>query len=522
MKVLVSLREALADDGLLGTALPGPSWLPWRTVLLASRGEPLTAEELEIYQRLSGRAVAPSEPVEGLAAAAGRRGGKTRALSILSVYLATLVDYKDVLAPGERGICLFLAPDQRQAKLALQYADAAILQSPFLAGLVTGRTADTIGLSNGIDVEVRAASFRRLRGITAIAALADEIAFFSSDDASANPDSEILAAIRPALATTGGPLIVASSPYRKQGELWELYRRHFGQNGDEILFLKGTARDFNPSLPQSVIDRALERDPVSARAEYLAEFRDDIDSYVSREVVEACVEDGVLERPPSPSHRHFAFVDPAGGSGADSFTMAIGHMEDDIVVLDAVREQRPPFSPDATVNEFAGLLKSYGIRTIVGDRFAGEFVREPFRKLGIQYQLSDLPKSRIYLEALPRLNAGTIRLLANDRLINQIVGLERRHGRTGRDVIDSAPHAHDDVANCVMGLATCAAKAARYGQGALAFNCYTGTVTLPDNLPAPPPDDDSAENILRRAAVAAEQANRKAEAQQCARQVARC
>ena len=33
MKPLVTMREALVDPQLLGDALPGESWLPWRVLL---------------------------------------------------------------------------------------------------------------------------------------------------------------------------------------------------------------------------------------------------------------------------------------------------------------------------------------------------------------------------------------------------------------------------------------------------------------------------------------------------------
>jgi hypothetical protein len=43
-------------------------------------------------------------------------------------------------------------------------------------------------------------------------------------------------------------------------------------------------------------------------------------------------------------------------------------------------------------------------------------------------------------------------LLEDARLFAQIVGLERRTARGGRDSIDHAPGAHDDVANAVAGV----------------------------------------------------------------------
>jgi hypothetical protein len=55
---------------------------------------------------------------------------------------------------------------------------------------------------------------------------------------------------------------------------------------------------------------------------------------------------------------------------------------------------------------------------------------------------------------LPLINSGRIELLDHPKSINQICGLERRVARGGRDSIDHAPGAHDDIANCIAGLAS--------------------------------------------------------------------
>jgi hypothetical protein len=147
--------------------------------------------------------------------------------------------------------------------------------------------------------------------------------------------------------------------------------------------VQAATREFNPTLPQSVVDRALERDQAAASAEYLAQFRSDIESFVSREAVEVCVDVGVRELMPTERTKFFGFTDPSGGSG-DSFALAIGHHErrGDLAVLDAVREVRPPFSPKDCVEEFARLLKSYRVTRVVGDRYAGEWPREEFASTG--------------------------------------------------------------------------------------------------------------------------------------------
>jgi len=450
MKPTVTIRAALSDPQLLGKVLAGDSWQAWRVLLTAAMGEPLTDAERTIFKMLTGRDCEPLRRVEELEAVVGRRGGKSRAMALLATYVSGLCSHN--LVPGERGVLLCIAPDQRQASITLDYATAAFEQSPILSQLIASRTNDTLSLTNGIDVEVRSASFRRLRGPTYIAVIADEAAFWLSDEFSANADTEILNAVRPGLATTGGPLIIASSPYARRGVLFETYKRHYGPDGDPlILVAKGTSREFNPSLPQSVVDRALERDRAAASAEYLAQFRTDIESFVPYEIVQACVGDHI-EMAPLSKHRYSAFVDPSGGS-ADSFTMAVSHRDGEQVIIDATREMKPPFSPEAVIDDFAVMLKTYGIRRVHGDRYAGEFPRELFRKRGIEYQCAEKPKSDLYRDLLPLLNSGRIVLPKSDRLVNQLTGLERRVARSGKDSIDHGPGAHDDLANAVAGAA---------------------------------------------------------------------
>jgi hypothetical protein len=79
-------------------------------------------------------------------------------------------------------------------------------------------------------------------------------------------------------------------------------------------------------------------------------------------------------------------------------------------------------------------------------------VKEPFRRHGISYEVSKKAKSDLFRDMLPLLNSGRITLPRHDRLIAQIVGLERRVSRAGRDSIDHAPGAHDDIANTVGGV----------------------------------------------------------------------
>ncbi len=132
-------------------------------------------------------------------------------------------------------------------------------------------------------------------------------------------------------------------------------------------------------------------------------------------------------------------------------TLAIAHLSGGIAVLDAIREVRPPFSPESVVTEFAAMLRAYGLKSVTGDRYAGEWPRERFREHGITYEVSEKPKTDIYRDLLPVLNSGTAELLDLPRLAGQFCGLERRTARGGRDSIDHAPGSHDDLANAAAG-----------------------------------------------------------------------
>jgi hypothetical protein len=166
MKPRTTLRKALDDPRLLGNAIPGDSWAGWRSLLLAAMGEPLEPDELEHFRRLTGRQVPPTERADELWCIIGRRGGKSRAIAVLAAYLATLTTVE--LDPGETGVVLCLGPSKDQSNIVLNYLEGVLRQSPALSKLVRRRTSESIELSNRITIDVRSASFRRLRGQTCV------------------------------------------------------------------------------------------------------------------------------------------------------------------------------------------------------------------------------------------------------------------------------------------------------------------------------------------------------------------
>ena len=446
----MTILGTIRDKNLFGAWFQGDSWTAWLAFLSALFGLPMDEAAQAVYAQHTGRSNAPTAQFREGWLVVGRRGGKSLVAALVAVFIGCFRDHSMYLKPGEVGTVMVLAADRKQARVIMRYVVGFLEGVPMLADLVENKTKESIELSNKVVIEVHTSSFRTVRGYTLLAVIADEIAFWRSDD-SANPDKEVLAALRPGLATIPGSLLLClSSPYSRHGALWETYNRHFGKDSP-ILVWQADSKSMNPTLPDSVIAQAYEEDAAAASAEYGAEFRRDVESFISREAVEAVVVEGRLELPPLPDIGYTAFVDPSGGSN-DSMTLAIGHQEGDRSILDLVRERKPPFSPESVVQEFAANLRRYSISTVYGDRYAGMWPRERFSVHGIQYETAEKNRSALYLEMLALINSQRCELLDHSNLISQLCALERRTGRGGKDSIDHSPGAHDDVVNAAAGV----------------------------------------------------------------------
>jgi hypothetical protein len=67
-----------------------------------------------------------------------------------------------------------------------------------------------------------------------------------------------------------------------------------------------------------------------------------------------------------------------------------------------IRAWKPPIDPAEVTKECAEVLKPYRIKAITGDAYGGEWPREQFRKHNIQYNISELNRSQLYLKFDPR------------------------------------------------------------------------------------------------------------------------
>jgi len=224
----MKLFDFMTNPDLCGSEFLGDSWAGHRIIARLYDGDAacLTVEEQVIARELTGLDVLPDEPPSELYIGAGRRSGKTRLVSVIAMHAAAQ-DYSDRLAPGEMAVAACIAPDRRQARTLFGYCRGLVDVSPILRAELVHETTDSLEFAHRTRLEIHTGSFRSVRGYSMCCAAIDEAAFLR-DERSANPDIELARALRPALATLGGRLVVISSLHRQRGLMFDAHRRYFG------------------------------------------------------------------------------------------------------------------------------------------------------------------------------------------------------------------------------------------------------------------------------------------------------
>ena len=444
----MSIIEALEHPEIFGD-FSDPSWRSWKTFLKTVFALEMDDYDAEIFRECSGRTMRPETQCQEVWMAVGRRAGKSRVAALLATYLACFRKYPN-LARGEVGTIVVVSSDRRQARTILRYV-RGFLKSPLLAPMVVRETAELIELENSIVIEVGTCNHRSLRGTTVVAALLDEVAFYKSDD-SASPDTEIVTALRPAMANVPGSILLAlSSPYARKGMLWKMHEAHYGRDGHDILFWKAPTILHNPTISTDVIANAYQEDPSAAMAEWGGLFREDLEMLFGFEEVQRCVRDGLIALPPVAGIRYEAFVDPSGGK-VDRFCVAVGHRDGERGVVDLVRGWKPPFNPSGVVSEIAEVLANYRITNVCGDRYAAAWCSEAFASQGIRYEPASKAKSDLYLSLVNSINSEQLEIPNDTLMLRELRALERRRGRSGRDSVDHPSGGSDDLCNVIAGI----------------------------------------------------------------------
>ena len=350
-------------NGPLGDSFEGTSWDNWRTVLKAAYGMPLTDDELAFFREVAGDRDPPGKRVKELWVIGGRRGGKDSIASLIIAHAASLFNGKrrqiagltlPALRRGERATVFCFGKDRDQARIALGYVRDYFTNIPALKRMVTRETRDGFELKNGVDIIVATNDFRGIRGRPILSAVLDEVAFYR-DDTSASPNSELYGALKPGILTLidQAMLIGISTPHKKNGLLWDKHQESFGKNDADVLVIKATSLQLNPTLPADFIEAEIAKDPDLNRAEYLCDWRVDINSFVAHDIVDAAIMKGRHVLSPF-GESYVGFIDVSGGVH-DAHAIGIAFKDNDTgaAVLACAREVKSA-DTEAVVAEFAG------------------------------------------------------------------------------------------------------------------------------------------------------------------------
>ena len=463
---------------MIVTALPFTRFLSWLGVRLEP-GQRVYAMvaldaidpcDLEVGEReLARRLFGPVDRVPELArrvvaAVCGARSGKTYLGSLYLLYLALTVDVS-ALAPGESAFGVIVAPDLRLAAQALSYVRGAVQSSAKLRPSLVAESELRLVIrrAHGRTVTIEAlpatGSGAATRGRNLVGAVLDEAAFFRDKSYAVN-DDDIYRSIAPRVMR-GGRVLVQSTPWGKQGLLWQLYSQNHGNPTGALAAHASTEamRSSEDLLARVALERL--RDPENARREFDAEFLDADTQFLASSDIDACTRaaDGAL----APCRAdHAACIDPAARSNA--FTLTIGRLTDaGTLEVALAREWRPaagaPLDLRAVVADVAAEVRRYGCDAVVSDQWSGDALAALFGAHGIHLQQRSLAGAEL-TEAWQRLrtllSTRAISLPRDEQLRADLCAVRRRVS-SGGGVSYSLPSTpdgrHADYAPALLRLA---------------------------------------------------------------------
>lgn len=320
----------------------------------------------------------------------GRRGGKSSSLSRLAVVHALEYDEK-LIPPGDVGTVAIVSTDRGEALGRLRTIEAildalGIAWKPCRAPIVGIELVD-----RRIIFRVFTASIAGVSGFTAIFILCDEVAKWRDSDTGVNPATEVLASVRPTMATQrDARIVLSSSPMGRLDAHYDAF-----EEGDTDFQVTAEAPTWvaNPTVSEEETHK-LEPDESTWMREYAAIPQSEAEMSLLTEFLVDRMSRAldVGDIPRADGRYYFATMDPA--TRGNAWTLAVGTLDLDgkkRVVM--TREKRgskaEPLSPEAVFKEWAPDIKKYGINVIHTDQWSVDALRDNARHAGLM--LSELP-----------------------------------------------------------------------------------------------------------------------------------
>lgn len=417
----------------------------------------------------------------------GRRAGKSASLqSFVIAYEAALGGHDEDIMPGQECTIYLVAQKLDIAQKNMSFVSGILHSSPLIEKYIEGEIAGKITLKNGITIEPSQPSIKAQRGLACPILGLDEVSFWYKDAENANPDYEVIRALRWAQVQFSHKKRVGiSSPWSKQGVLWDNHQA--GTKGYKLTDLSkrdeykdtlvcfGTTASFeNPRVTRADLAKERLADLEGFERESLCIFPDSVSGFFSRELVEraAAKGHGISERPPVDWEKskilptYVAAMDPAFRK--DSFGFGIGHRDhNNNLVLDVLRKWTPmkgkKNDPKLILTEIKQLCDLYKVDMVYSDQYQLEALQVLAQDMGfliIGEDFTGKSKAKIFGSLANLTNQQKLVLLdpniktadsAADELVEQLIFLERKQMGMGNIRISAPDGKHDDMA-CMLAL----------------------------------------------------------------------
>jgi len=275
-----------------------------------------------------------------------------------------------------------------------------------------GRYIEDPSAKATLKVTFRSCVAKGLRGAGNICVILDEVAHFTETGQSGA--EEVYNAVVPStsaysakdpenptipIGEVEGRVILISSPLGKQGLFYNLFMIGMGGGaaGDNILAVQAPTWEVNPTVPAQEFEKHYLKNAAVFFTEYGGEFTDRTRGWITDENdLLACVDPSLSKKNSAPARKpHFMGIDL--GLVGDGTAIAIGHLEDEIIVVDLVAQikagegiyqdkERLEFDDVADwVHEFT---KKFYISEGMFDQWAGIPFQQALEKRGLKQLLS--------------------------------------------------------------------------------------------------------------------------------------
>lgn len=307
----------------------------------------------------------------------GRRAGKSSTLSRLAV--VEMLYGKHAVPPGDVGVVAIISTDRPEASGRLGTV-MAILDALGVAYGPWGDGVQGIKLAGRrVGCRVFTATIKGVSGFTAIFVLCDEVAKWADTDTGANPADQVLKSVRPTMQTQpNARMVLSSSPMSTMDAHYDAFE--LGETALQITAQAATW-EANPTVSEDDTRRD-EPDEATWEREYKAVPQSEAETSLLTNLITERARRTVpqpWDLPFAEHHRYVAAMDPATRGHAWTLVVATKGT-DGIRRVALAREWRGtpshPLSPKAIMAEVKAYVAAYGLRSVVTDQAAIDYLRD--------------------------------------------------------------------------------------------------------------------------------------------------